>query len=233
VPDRTDHPDWTLWHGEYDVAGSRLQRRLLVVRQLLDDALSKAPPGPLRLLSACAGEGRDILDVLAGHSRSEDVTALLVEADPGIAVGTAERAGASGLDSVRVVVADAGATLSYQSIVPADIALFCGVFGNITAADVARTILELRTLLAPEARVLWTRGRDKANDFTPRIRRWFFSAGFAEEAFVAPEDDAYQRGQPSFTVGMNRLEEEPLDFDPGAKLFEFIGYRSVRRKEGA
>lgn len=233
MADGTDHPDWTQWHAEYDLAGSRLERRLSVVRRLLAEALDQAPTGPIRLVSACAGEGRDVLGVLPGHGRSADVTALLVEADPDIAARAAERARASGLGSVGILIGDAGEARSYQSMVPADIALFCGVFGNITAADVARTILELRTLLAPRARVLWTRGRDLADDATPRIRRWFASAGFVEEAFVAPEDEAYQRGQSSFTVGMNRLEAEPLAFDPGSRLFDFIGYRRVRRQEGA
>jgi hypothetical protein len=233
VADRTDHPDWTRWHAEYDVAGSRLERRLAVVRELLDEALLKTRPGPVRLVSACAGEGRDVLGVLPGHPRSPDVTAVLVEADPHIAARAGEQARASGLRSVSVLTADAGEAGSYQSIAPVNIALFCGVFGNITASDVARTILELRTLLAPGARVLWTRGRDRSEDPTPRIRRWLASAGFVEEAFVAPEDEAYLRGESSFTAGMNRLEAEPLAFDPKSKLFEFIGYRQVRRQEGS
>src|SRR5581483_9105575 len=187
-------PDWSQWHAEYDVVGSRLERRLGVVKELLTEAITKAPNRPLRLLSACAGEGRDVLGVLSDHPRSPDVTAFLVEADPHIAAGTARRARALGLGSVNVAVDDAGRAEAYRSAVPADIALFCGVFGNITAADVARTIRALPGLLAPGARVLWTRGRDQANDPTPAIRAWFEAAAFTEEAFVAPEDDAYRRG---------------------------------------
>ena len=228
-----DSPDWTRWHAEYDIAGSRLTRRLEVVRRLLAEALSKAAPGPLRIFSACAGEGRDVLGVLPDHPRGGDVTAVLVEADPDIASRAAQTARSLGLNSVTVVVGDAGAAAAYEQIAPVDIALFCGVFGNITASDVGRTILELPTLLAAGARVLWTRGRDRMEDPTARIRRWFLTAGFSEEAFVAPEDDDFRQGKPSFTVGMNRLEATPQPFDPAARFFDFIGYRRVRRQEGA
>jgi len=221
-------PDWQVWHAEYDVPGSRLERRLRVVQALLDQALSQSSPGQIQLMSACAGEGRDVLGVLPDHPRRPDVSALLVEADPDIAASTASRAQELGLD-VTVSVGDAGQAGAYAAMVPADVALFCGVFGNITAEDVAGTIRKLPTLLAPGARVLWTRGRDQADDLTGEIRQWLGTAGFVEEAFVAPKDEGYLAGRSSFTVGMHRLAGELLPYDPGIRLFEFIGYRRVRR----
>jgi len=223
-----DEVNWRAWHAEYDQAGSRLERRLAVVNELLRVALSSGRPGPLRLLSACAGEGRDVLGVLPEHPRGGEVTALLVEADPNIAAGTAELARRLGLE-IAVQVGDAGVAGSYATVVPVDVALFCGVFGNITPDDVAMTVSKMATLLAPGARVIWTRGRDQADDPTGAIRTWFGEAGFVEEAFVAPEDDVFRSGRSSFSVGMHRLVAPPAHYEPDLRLFDFIGYRRVRR----
>ena len=66
--------DWRAWHEEYDDPDSRLTRRLLVVQRYLSEALDRMPPGPIRAISVCAGEGRDLLGVLAVHPRAGDVT---------------------------------------------------------------------------------------------------------------------------------------------------------------
>jgi hypothetical protein len=71
--------DWQAWHDDYDVSDSPLYRRLLTVQAHVRAALDTAPSGPLRVVSGCAGQGRDLLDVLAEHPRREDVTARLVE----------------------------------------------------------------------------------------------------------------------------------------------------------
>jgi nitronate monooxygenase len=225
--------DWTAWHVEYDQPGSRLARRLRVVQDLLATALDRAAPGPVRLLSACAGEGRDVLGVLPRHRRGGEVRALLVEADPDIAARAAAGAEAAGLGRVTVAVADAGRAVSYAPIVPAEVLLFCGVFGNISPGDICRTILELPSLAAPGARVIWTRGRDRNDDPTGVIRRWFDRAGFVEEAFVAPEDEAWRAGRDSFSVGLHRLAAAPGEFDPGARLFSFQADRQGHPERAA
>ena len=56
--------DWYAWHSDYDQPESALARRLAEVRQRVADALDVAPPGPLRALSLCAGQGRDLIPVL-------------------------------------------------------------------------------------------------------------------------------------------------------------------------
>ncbi|MEU6202456.1 hypothetical protein ABZ814_02540 [Micromonospora musae] len=71
--------DWYAWHDDYDRPGSALARRLTEVRRHLRDALDRAPTGPLRAVSLCAGQGRDLIPVLATHPRRDDVTARLVE----------------------------------------------------------------------------------------------------------------------------------------------------------
>ncbi len=45
-----------------------------------------------------------------------------------------EAARAAGLDQVQVVTADASLTDHYRNMVPADIVLACGVFGNISGS---------------------------------------------------------------------------------------------------
>ncbi|HZU76264.1 MAG TPA: SAM-dependent methyltransferase, partial [Dehalococcoidia bacterium] len=156
-----------------------MSRRLEVVQRLLRDALDAAPAGPIRLISMCAGDGRDVLGVLPSHRRSADVSATLVELDPQLAENARASATAARLNNLDVVVADAGSTDVYAGSVPAHIALVCGVFGNIADSDVRRTVMTLPCLCAPLATVIWTRGTFEP-DLTPRIREWFAGAGFEE-----------------------------------------------------
>ena len=80
--------DWHAWYGEYDDPDSSLSRRLAVVRRELGAVLAARRPGPVTLLSLCAGDGRDTLPVLA--AADTQVSAVLVELDPDLA-GTARR----------------------------------------------------------------------------------------------------------------------------------------------
>lgn len=67
--------DWVRWHERYDDAASSLARRLTVVQGHLRLALAEAPgDGELRLASMCAGEGRDVLPVLAERGASRPVS---------------------------------------------------------------------------------------------------------------------------------------------------------------
>ncbi|SEH03324.1 hypothetical protein SAMN05444920_13542 [Nonomuraea solani] len=68
--------DWVAWHDHYDVPGSALERRLAVVRRWVGAALDE---GASRVVSLCAGQGRDLLPVLAAHPRRAQVRARLVE----------------------------------------------------------------------------------------------------------------------------------------------------------
>ena len=144
-----DADDWHEWHEAYDRADSPLSRRLAVVQACIADALDAAPPGPIRVVSMCAGEGRDLLGVVASHPRRADVRGRLVELDAGLA--TTARSHAP--DGIEVECADAGTTASYAGAVPADLVLVCGVFGNITDADMMGTIDLVPTLCAPNATV--------------------------------------------------------------------------------
>ncbi|HEX3392865.1 MAG TPA: class I SAM-dependent methyltransferase, partial [Solirubrobacteraceae bacterium] len=148
--------DWQAWHEDYENRDSALGRRLVLVQAQVRTALDRAPPGPIRAVSICAGQGHDLIGALAQHPRRGDVTARLVELDEHN-VGIARRAAhAAGLDGVEVVAADASVTDAYAGAVPADLILLCGVLGNITAADIANTIRHLPSLCAPAATVIWT-----------------------------------------------------------------------------
>lgn len=167
----------------------------------------------MRLLSLCAGQGRDVTGALADHRRRNDVTGRLVELDPDNAGHAAAGVEAKGLD-LEVMIGDAGSTDACAGAVPVDVLLLCGIFGNITDADVEHTVRSVPMLLAPDAVVIWTRHRAEP-DLTPMIRDWFAAAGFEELAFEGPMDL-------KFGVGANRLVRAPDPFEAGVRLFSFV-----------
>jgi hypothetical protein len=204
--------EWVDWHRGY-AEGSPLAMRLQVVQDLIRTTLHESPAGPVRAISMCAGDGRDLLGVLADHPRASDVRARLVELDPELAQRGRDRAKTVPAD-VEVVTGDASTTDAYAGSVPAGIVLACGIFGNITDSDIRRTVDHLPALCARDATVIWTRGTF-APDLTPAIRTWFDAAGFSELAFVAI---------PGTTVGVgaHRLTSPPRPFEPGVRLFTFL-----------
>lgn len=207
--------DWVAWHAEYDRPGSSLAQRLAIVRRRLWEALDAQPPGPVRIVSACAGQGRDVLGVLPEHPRRPDVErAVLIEYDPTNVEAAAGRAASLGLaDRVEVRRADAGHAKSYVDAVPAGIVLLCGVFGNVSDEDIHGTVHALPQLCAPGATVIWTRHREPP-DLTPTVRSWFASAGFEELAFDAPEGT-------HAGIGTHRLVADPAPFQPDRRYFTF------------
>jgi hypothetical protein len=203
------------WHDAYDDLGSPLRRRLHEVSRLVAEAVDQAPRRrPVRLVSMCAGQGRDVIAALDGHPRRHEVVARLVELDPRNADLARAGARAAGLDGIEVVTADAGLTDAYAGAVPADVVLVCGVFGNVVDDDIACTIEQLPRLCAEGATVVWTRNREPV-DVVPQVRKWFAAAGFGEVDLVTPPDV-------SFAVGAHRLLGVPLRLVPGVRLFDFL-----------
>ena len=217
--------DWSAWHRAYDLPGSFLSARLALVQMRIRTWLDRAPAGPLRAVSLCAGEGRDLIPVLASHPRGRDVAARLVERDPRNAAAARAAAHGAGLAGIEIVGADAGHCKVYAGAVPAELVLACGVFGNVTDEDIDATIAGLPSLCAPGATVLWTRHRS-APDRTPAIRSAFAAAGFDEAAFDAPTDFL-------FSVGTHRLAAAPAPFEPGRRLFTFVGADTLRGDRAA
>lgn len=188
--------DWIQWHQEYEVPGSSLARWLEVVRSHLRPLLDR----PRRVISMCAGDGRDVLPLLPAGSR-----AVLVESDPVLA----SRARAAAGEGVTVLTGDAGRTDPYAAVAPAEVLLACGVFGNISYEDTRRTIAALPSLLAAGGTVIWTRAGESD------VREIFALNGFTELAFEAPSDAR-------FRVGVHRLARDPDRFLTGVRLFSFV-----------
>lgn len=214
TPTAAHEPHWVRWHRRYDVEGSSLCRRLAVVQRYLRGALDAAASGPIQVLSLCAGRGHDVIDVVADHPRRSDVTARLVELEPALCDHARAAARAAGLEQITVVHGDASTTDAAVGAVPAHVLLLCGIFGNVSDADVRRTIELTPTLCAPGATVIWTRHR-REPDLTPAVRRWFGDTGFDELAFAGPTE--------LVGVGAHRLAVTPTRFTPGVRLFTFSG----------
>lgn len=205
--------DWVAWHADYE-ADTPLARRLAIVQEQVAAALRERANEPIRVLSLCAGEGRDLVGPLAPMAPAMHVTGRLVELDPTLAGRARAAIEAAGLAGLEVLQADAGTTASFAGAVPADLVLVCGVFGNISDADIEGTVGALPMLCAEGATLLWTRHR-RPPDLTPAIRSWFERAGFRHEAFIPVPD-----GEGS--VGVERFAGMAQAFRPGVRLFEFI-----------
>ncbi len=206
--------DWHSWHEDYDRPDSALAHRLRAVQTLIKQALDDAPAGPLRIVSLCAGQGRDLLEVLAEHPRRDDVRARLVELDPRNAAVAAETVNRHRLTGVEVVTGDASLIDHYADLVPADIVVACGIFGNITDEDIERAIGFLPQLTKTGGTVLWTRGRT-VPDRVPLILNWFDDRGF-DLVRVSPPDVSYG-------VGAHRFTAHPEPLVPGEQIFTFVG----------
>lgn len=216
--------DWHSWHDDYDRPDSALAQRLRAVQDLIRQALDAAPAGPVRIVSLCAGQGRDLLEVLAEHPRRGDVRARLVELDPRNAEVAAATVDRFRLTGVEVVVGDASRTDYYADLVPADIVVTCGIFGNITDDDIERTIGFFPQLAKPGATVLWTRGRT-VPDRVPLILNWFDERAF-DLIWVSSPDVSYGVGAHRFTG-----QSEPLV--SGAQIFDFVGSDVIRAADRA
>jgi hypothetical protein len=214
--------DWAAWHAAYDDPSSPLSGRLRCVQAHLSGALDRAPAGRISLVSLCAGQGRDVIGVLPGHPRRDDIHAVLVEADERIAGPAREATAARGLAQVEVRVADAGLVAGFADALPADVLLLCGIFGNVSDADIERTIRAAPALCRPGATVIWTRGR-RPPDLTPQVRAWFSENGFGEVAFDALESSGSPDADHLISVGVSRLDRAPAAGWPDGRLFTFRG----------
>src|SRR3984957_16308601 len=102
--------DWAEWHQPYDDPYSFLSGRLRRVQDHLRVLLDRQGPGPVQVISLCAGQGRDVIGVLAGHQRGADARARLVELDLRNVEYARRAAAAAGLDGGEGLGAHAGLT---------------------------------------------------------------------------------------------------------------------------
>lgn len=213
--------DWHEWHDRYGSPDSHLARRLVIVQDRIRRALDDAPPGPLTAVSLCAGQGHDLIGVLADHPRRDDVRARLVELDErNVEVA---REAAAGLPGVEVVAGDASASDHYAGHVPADLVLICGILGNVTDADAERLLDHCTRLCRTGGTVVWTRNRQLGpEDLVPQVCAWLEERGFERLWVSDPEL--------GFGVGAHRFTGEPRPLVRGERMFDFVGYDVLRAR---
>ena len=205
--------DWVAWHRQYERPGP-LSRRLAIVRHQVERLAAERGAAPIRVLSLCSGDGRDLVEPLARAAAPGLVSGCLVEVDEALARKARAAIAAAGLNGLDVLEADAGLTTSLEGAVPADLVLVCGIFGNVSDEDIRTTVLALPAICAKGAAVIWTRHR-REPDLTPTIQAWFAEAGFEHDAFLPVADS-------TGAVGVERFAGVPRALESGVRLFEFI-----------
>lgn len=207
--------DYAAWHGDYNDPESGLSWRLRMVRRYITAVLDERD-GPVEVLSVCAGDGRDIIGVLAERADAARVHATLLEIHPGLAEKARRNAASAGLQ-VDVRTLDAGISDSYRGLPTADLVLLVGIFGNISEDDLQRTIAASAALCAEGAAVVWSRGRGGGLvDRNDVVRAWFHDAGFTELDYSTSE-----RGQRP-ALGLVRFDGPARAVQPGEQWFTFI-----------
>lgn len=189
--------DWHAWHQEYDDPLSALSHRLVAVRARLAAVLAAAG-GPVRLLSLCAGDGRDTVPVVAASAHRVDT--CLVELDHDLALRARLAAHREGL-AFDVRTGDAGAVATWVDRLPVDVLLLSGVLGNVSDEDADRTAAAAASMLSTGGAVIWTRSSSfrsaPTHDYDDPalwLRDRFEAHGFETEALVRPDDAAWRLG---------------------------------------
>jgi hypothetical protein len=138
--------------------------------------------------------------------------AVLVELDPILARRAAKATSDGGLSSVEVRCADAGELSSFSDVLPVDILMLCGIFGNVEHPTVRHIVQAIPAMVASGGYVIWTRGGDPTVDHRREVRSWFGESGMPEVSFD---------GQPeTYGVGVNRVTAHATSLLSG-RLFTF------------
>ena len=169
--------DWNQWHRSYDDPATSLARRLVVVQRRLVESIVALNPGPQRIVSLCAGDGRDLLPILSAPAWSHRRRCSSSSSIPELANAARRAAMAAGLYTVRVVEGDAADTSLLSDHRPIDLLLLCGIFGNVSELDIRTTIGAAAALVREGGHVNGQRG-DGDPDLRPQVRRSFRSAAW-------------------------------------------------------
>lgn len=216
VPGRTvgntlTEQGWYSWHAPYDDLESEQTDRLGAVQDQLVAYLDQAPAGPLNALSVCSGQSRDLLPILISHPRGSEVRATMLELDPLNASFLHGALGSTRLQTVDVVVTDAGLTDSYTGLAPADLVLLCGVLANIEIKDACELVDALPAVCAGGATVVWSTYGDSLPD--------------ADVVLARLEDGPFERVSvhraDGYLVGAHRFTGTTGSLEPGKRLFSF------------
>ncbi|MBD2567951.1 class I SAM-dependent methyltransferase family protein [Anabaena lutea] len=215
--------DWLEWHDLYN-SEPKLQQRLEIVREYISYSLDNSPTGAIRVVSACAGDGRDLLGTLANHPRAKDVSARLVEINPQLVERGRATIESLGLTKqIEFINGDATAADNYVGAVPADIVIVCGIFGNLADENELNRLLGNLSFLSKKgAFVLWTRGHSNGIAYSETVRKYFRDFGFEEINFkITATGD--------MGVGIHRYLGENLPTPKEEKLFVFSGVPNKAR----
>jgi hypothetical protein len=208
--------DYLKWHDAYDDPTSDLSWRLRQVQAHIRSTLDQNQ-GHRTILSLCAGDGRDVLQVLAERDDSLRIRTTLIELHPVLAHRAQEFAAKAGLANVSVRTMDAGNTTTYVGSVPADLVIMMGIFGNISDADVRRTVHTAPQLCRPGAVMLWSRSTEGVGG-NRSIRDWLAEAGFSELDYREFDHAEGERA----ALGSARYDGPPQPLIPGQQLFTFL-----------
>jgi hypothetical protein len=214
--------DWYEWHDLYKTE-PRLQQRLEIVREFITYSLNASPDGAIRIVSVCAGDGRDLLGTLENHPRITDVYARLVELNPQLVErgrATIESLGLA--KQIEFINGDAAIASNYVGAIPADIVIACGVFGNLTQEELNRLLDNLSFLSKPGAFVIWTRGHSNGIPYSENVRKILRASGFEEVNFQLTATG-------DMGVGLHRYLGENLPQPKEQQLFVFSGVPSKAR----
>ncbi len=209
--------DWFEWHDLYQ-SETRLQQRLQIVQEYIATALNVQPEGVIRIVSACAGDGRDLLGVLANHSRKADVRARLVELNPQLVERGRVAIATAGLaKQIEFINGDATLSDNYAGAVPADVVIVCGIFGNLADEAALNQLLgNLKFLAKSGTFIIWTRGHRDGIAYSDIVRQNLKTFNFSEVDFrlTATGD---------MGVGLHRYQGEAAPLPGNEHLFVFSG----------
>lgn len=125
----------------------------------------------------------------------------------------------AGLANIEIVTADAARTSAYADLAPANLVLACGLFGNMTDADIQRTIHYCTQLCATGGIVVWTRARWEP-DLVPQICAWFAERGFELRWLSDPRHRQ--------CCGAHRFTGVPSPLEQDATMFAFADHDVLR-----
>jgi SAM-dependent methyltransferase len=205
---------WSNWPAmSYRRVAYRL--RLRAVQDHFASSLDDASPRPVRVLSLCAGDGRDVMGVLESHARREDVRAWLVELDRRSVNAGIEKRNRLGLGrQVEFVHADATDFATYKNIVPCDVVLVCGVWGHVRPEDRLRLVQALAAFCKPGGVVIWSRGLKRGQRRFTELQALF-------------ERNSFERVRESITsdnkwgVSTHRYVGQPIQVPATGRIFNF------------
>lgn len=205
---------WSNWPARAYLR-SGYQLRLGAVQSHLTDCLDDAAPGPLRLVSICAGDGRDVIGVLESHPRRADVEAWLVELDRKSVESGRKSAEAKGLtDRVTFINGDATDYATYSNILPCDIVMMCGVLGHVRPSERAEMVKKAARFCKPGGAIVWTRGVKQGRSRLAEVERLFDHA-ICEKVRTSVTPDE------KWGVVTHRYVGQPHMSPSGGRIFTF------------